>query len=173
MSREMVSLEGRVIFSQPAVNRSHNSLSLITLIGRLFSVAHLRRWAQTLGFVWAWCEYLTSCFPLHAKSAKMEPLRSEACLPAIAALIASSPKQRVAWCLRLAMEALSLESWKQWTPPVRSLHLEAAQAKKWHGWPSWYWRVTSGLKNAYIGEHQDFLSASEINVISIAQQNGK
>ena len=71
------------------------------------------------------------------------------------------------------MEALSLESWKRQTPPMRSLHLEAAQAKKWHGRPSWYWRVTSGLKNAFIGERQVFLSASEINVISIAQRNGK
>ena len=165
----MVLLKGRVIFSWPAVNRLHNSLLLITLIGQLFSVTNLMRWARTLGFVWAWCEYLTSCFPLRAKSVKMELLRSEACLPAIVALIASSLKQRVAWCLRLAMEALSLESWKRQTPPVHSLHLEAAQAKKWHGQPLWYWRVTSGLKIAYIGERQVFLSASEINVISTAQ----
>jgi hypothetical protein len=31
-------------------------------------------------------------------------------LPAMAALIASSPKQRRAWCLRLAVDALSFES---------------------------------------------------------------
>src|SRR6201995_4971307 len=102
MSHEMVLLEGSWIDGRPAVNRLCNSWSLIMLTGRLFLVTHLTRWARTSGLVWTRCEYLTSCLPLHAKNAKMELLHVGGCWPAIAALIASSPKQQRAWYLRLA-----------------------------------------------------------------------
>jgi hypothetical protein len=45
MSREMVKREGMVMLGRPAVSNSCNSLSLTMLIGRLFSVIHLTRWA--------------------------------------------------------------------------------------------------------------------------------
>ena len=65
---------------------------------------------RTSGLVWTQCKYFTGCLPLHAKSAKMELLSLGACLPAIAALTTSSPKQRRVWCLRLAVDDLSFES---------------------------------------------------------------
>ena len=48
--------------------------------------------------------------------------------PAIAALTASSPKHCRVWCLRLAVEALSFESWKWWITLVCALHFGVAQA---------------------------------------------
>ena len=155
MSQEMVWFEGSSMLGWPAVNRSCNLQSLIMLAGWLFSVTYLMRYAlllihkvsieqhlqlwttyQTSGLVWTWCEYFTGHLPLCAKSAKMELLSLGACLPAIAVLITSSPKQQRVWCLRLAVDDLSDESWKQQIMPTRALHLGAAQVKTWHGQPS-------------------------------------
>jgi len=79
-------------------------------------------------------------------------LRARDFLPAIASLTASSPKQRRAWCFRFAVDALSFESWKRRMPPACTLHLAAAQVKKWQGRLSWYWKVTSGLMSGYAGD---------------------
>ena len=65
---------------------------------------------QISRLVWTQCEYFTSYLPWCAKSAKMELLSLGACLLAIAALIASSPKWQRVWCLRLAVDALFFES---------------------------------------------------------------
>ena len=130
MSFEMTGLVGSWMLGRPAVKRFCNSLSLMMLMGRLFSVSHLTRCAlhlivsgrfvaliysrgmyRTSGFVWTRCEYFTGCLPLRAKSAKIPRLWLVCSFPAIAALTASSPKQRRVWCLRFAVEALSFESW--------------------------------------------------------------
>ena len=109
--------------------RSHNSLSLTILTGWLLSVTHFMRcslfwwWVevyvnnkqyiyQNLGLVWIWCEYLTGCLPFRVKSDQIELLHSGACLPATSASTALLLKQWSAWCLRLAVEASSFESWK-------------------------------------------------------------
>jgi hypothetical protein len=76
-------------------------------------------------------------------------------------LTASSPKQRIAWCRKLAVDDLSLESWNWWTPPSVVLHFQATHGQKWHSQLSWYWIETlSVLKKVYIGERQVFLRAS-------------
>ena len=51
-------------------------------------------------------------------------------LPLAALVTASALKHLVAWCLRLAVDDLSLESWKQRIPPVDVLQWGAAQVKK-------------------------------------------
>ena len=164
MSFEMVLFKGRLMLGLPAVNRSCNSLSLTILTGQLLLVTHFTRcalfwwWAevyvnnnqyiyQNFGLVWTQCEYLTGCLPFYAKSGQIELLHSGACLPASVALTTSLPKQWSAWCLRLAVGAWSFKSWKWWMVFVCDLHLKAAQVKTWHGQPSWYWKVTSNLKN--------------------------
>ena len=51
-------------------------------------------------------------------------------LPLAAFVTASAPKHLIAWCLRLAVDDLSFESWKRRTPPKAVLHQGAAQVKK-------------------------------------------
>ena len=128
---------------------------------------------HTSGLVWTWCKCLTGHLPLCAKREKIEPLWLSVFLPVTVELTVSLPKHRTMWCLWFAIEDLSFESWKCFTPPECNLHLSAAQAKKWHSWLSWYWRVTSGLKNVWIGYCQVFLSLSRVNWLAAVSSAAK
>ena len=109
------------------------------------------------GFVCVPCEYVTRCCPWQENVVKMLLLGVKFS-PLRVAQTASSLKQRVACCLRFAVEDLSLLSWKCQTLYTLLLHFFAAQEKKWLMWPFSFWMMTSGWKNEYISECQVFLA---------------
>jgi len=92
----------------------------------------------------------------------MDALCATPAFPLIVLSTASAPKQLIAWCLRLAVEDLSLESWKHLMPPAFVLLLRAVQGKKCASRPLWYWTETSGCRLA----STKFSSGVLIEVIS-------
>jgi len=150
ISYMMVEMEGIIAWGRPAVIMWWSSALLTMLAGQLFSVTHFTiqvlhgtiREVQSLvishetywisGLLSERWETLTGCCPWQAKAVKIEPLWASASLTLIKVFTASLPKQWMAWWQRLAVEALSFESWKWWTPSRLVLQTLAAQGKKCH-----------------------------------------